>query len=176
MVWWLCDLASAVRRCYNATAIVLLQLTPLFVQKGRIMDTNAQAGQAHMSGSSTAGSSFEPAFYKVDSINEVTLVEGIDARFVTGSRIMFSFVHLAPGAIMPDHHHPHEQLGYVLEGSMVLNMAGDERNLQPGDAYTIPGGITHRAVGGPNGCLVLDAFSPPREEYLERARQGAKAE
>ncbi len=52
---------------------------------------------------------------------------------------------------------------------MALNMAGDERNLQPGDAYAIPGGVPHRAIGGPNGCLVLDAFNPPREEYLERA-------
>ena len=140
------------------------------------MDTNAQVGQANMGGSSAAGSSFEAAFYKVDAINEVVLVEGISARFVTGSRIMFSFVHLASGAVMPDHNHPHEQLGYVVEGSMVLNIAGDERNLQPGDAYTIPGGVTHRAVGGPNGCLVLDAFSPPREEYLERARKAGKAE
>ena len=140
------------------------------------MDTNAQVGQANVSGLSTAESSFEPAFYNVDAINEVTLVEGISARFVTGSRIMFSFVRLAPGAVMPDHNHPHEQLGYVVEGSLVLNIAGDERNLQSGDAYAIPGGVTHRAVGGPNGCLVLDAFSPPREEYLERARQAAKAE
>ena len=139
------------------------------------MDTNAQVGQANVSESSAA-SSFEPAFYKVDSIHEVTLLEGISARFVTGSRIMFSFVHLAPGAVMPDHNHPHEQLGYIVEGTMVLNIAGDERNLQPGDAYAIPGGVTHRAVGGPNGCLVLDAFNPPREEYLERARQAAKAQ
>ena len=137
------------------------------------MDTNAQVGQAHVSGASSAESSFEPAFYNVDSIREVALVEGISARFVTGSRMMFSFVRLAPGAIMPDHNHPHEQLGYVVEGSMVLNIAGDERNLGPGDAYTIPGGVTHRAVGGPDGCFVLDAFSPPREEYL---RQAAKAE
>ncbi len=140
------------------------------------MDTNAKGAQTSTSGSGVTGSSFEPAFYKVNSINEVTLVEGISARFVTGSRIMFSFVHLAPGAIMPDHNHPHEQLGYVVEGSMVLNIAGDERNLQPGDAYTIPGGVTHRAVGGPSGCLVLDAFSPPREEYLARAHLSAKAE
>ena len=140
------------------------------------MDTNAQVGQANMSSSSNVDTSFEPTFYKVDAISEVTLLEGISARFVTGSRVMFSFVHLAPGAIMPDHNHPHEQLGYVLEGSMVLNIAGDERNLQPGDAYTIPGGVTHRAVGGANGCLVLDAFNPPREEYLERAYQAKKAE
>jgi quercetin dioxygenase-like cupin family protein len=140
------------------------------------MDTQAQAGQANASGSSAIDTSFEPAFYQVNAIKAVPLLEGISARFVTGSRIMFSFVRLASGAVMPDHNHPHEQLGYVLEGTMVLNLAGDERTLQPGDAYTIPGGVTHRAVGGPNGCLVLDAFNPPREEYLARARQAAEAE
>lgn len=138
------------------------------------MDT--QTGQANTSGSGAIDTSFEPAFYQVDAIKEVNLLQGISARFVTGSRVMFSFVRLAPGAIMPDHNHPHEQLGYVLEGTIVLKLAGDERTLQPGDAYAIPGGVTHRAVGGPNGCLVLDAFNPPREEYLARARQAAEAE
>ncbi len=138
------------------------------------MDT--QTGQANTSGSGAIDTSFEPAFYQVDAIKEVSLLKGISARFVTGSRIMFSFVRLAPGAVMPDHNHPHEQLGYVLEGTIVLNLAGDERTLQAGDAYAIPGGVTHRAVGGSNGCLVLDAFNPPREEYLARARQAAEAE
>ncbi len=140
------------------------------------MDTRAQTGQTSTDSSSAIDTSFVPAFYQVDAIREVPLLEGIGARFITGSRIMFSFVRLAPGAVMPDHNHPHEQLGYVLEGTMVLNLAGDERTLQAGEAYTIPGGVTHRAVGGPNGCLVLDAFNPPREEYLERARQTAKPE
>ena len=140
------------------------------------MDTQAQTGQTNTSGSSAVDTSFVPAFYQVDAIREVPLLEGISARFVTGSRVMFSFVRLAPGAVMPDHNHPHEQLGYILEGSLVLNLAGDERTLQPGEAYAIPGGVTHRAVGGPNGCLVLDAFNPPREEYLARARQTAKPE
>ena len=140
------------------------------------MDTQAQTGHAETSGPGAIDTSFVPAFYQVDAIREVPLLEGISARFITGSRIMFSFVRLAPGAVMPDHNHPHEQLGYVVEGSLVLNIAGDERNLQPGEAYAIPGGVTHRAIGGPDGCLVLDAFNPPREEYLERARQAAKTE
>ena len=140
------------------------------------MDTHAHTGQTNTSSSSAIDTSFVPAFYQVDAIRDVPLLEGISARFITGSRIMFSFVRLAPGAVMPDHNHPHEQLGYVLEGSMVLDLAGDERTLQSGEAYAIPGGVTHRAVGGPNGCLVLDAFNPPREEYLERARQTAKPE
>ena len=140
------------------------------------MDTQAHSGQSNTGDSSAIDTSFVPAFYEVDAIRDVPLLEGISARFITGSRIMFSFVRLAPGAVMPDHNHPHEQLGYVLEGSLVLNLAGDERTLKAGEAYAIPGGVTHRAVGGPDGCLVLDAFNPPREEYLERARQMAKPE
>jgi quercetin dioxygenase-like cupin family protein len=66
------------------------------------MDIKAQVEQASMSGSNAAGSSIEPALNT-----------------------------LAPGALMPDHHHPHEQLGYVVEGSLLLKIAREERNLQP---------------------------------------------
>jgi quercetin dioxygenase-like cupin family protein len=123
----------------------------------------------------TPQTSFEPAFYKVDDLDRIGLIEGISAQFVTGSRIMFSFVRLAPGAVMPAHNHRHEQLGYVIEGSMKLTIDQEERDLQPGEAYTIPGGVTHSAVAGPNGSFVLDAFSPPREDYLAYAH-AARAE
>ena len=132
------------------------------------MDTNTQSEQ-------TRTSSFEPAFYKMDALAEVPLIDGITARFVVGDRMMFSYVKLAPEAIMPLHGHPHEQLGYILEGSMVLSLGGEERDLHPGDAYTIPGDVQHRAVAGPHGCLVLDVFSPPREDYLAYARKSAEA-
>ncbi len=125
---------------------------------------------------SEVGPTFEPAFYKLAELDEVALVDGVAARFVAGGRMMFSFVRLAPGATMPDHSHPHEQLGFVIEGSMRLAIGGDERELTVGDAYAIPGGVPHSATGGPAGCLALDAFSPPREEYLARARQAAGAE
>ena len=59
----------------------------------------------------------------------------------------------------------------------ILDVAGapaqTARLVRPGDAYTIPGGVSHRAVGGPEGGLALDIFSPPRENYLELARQAA---
>jgi quercetin dioxygenase-like cupin family protein len=117
---------------------------------------------------------FDPAFYKLDEIPVVTLREGVTARFVLGGRMMMSFVHLAPGAEMPLHDHHHEQIGHMVEGTMYLTIGDDERLLRPGDAYTIPGGVPHRAVGGPEGGLALDIFSPPREQYLEIARQSAR--
>jgi quercetin dioxygenase-like cupin family protein len=116
---------------------------------------------------------FDPAFYKLDELPVVTLAEGVTARFIVGGRMMMSFVHLAPGAEVALHDHMHEQIGHMVEGTMYLTIGGDERLVRPGDAYTIPGGVPHRAVGGPEGGLALDIFSPPRENYLALARQAA---
>lgn len=142
------------------------------------MDPNApsQVELPRGHAASDVGPAFEPAFYQLEALADVPLFAGVDARFVAGGRMMFSFVRLAPGAVVPAHSHPHEQLGYVLEGSMRLAIGDDERELGPGAAYAVPGGATHGAVGGPAGCLALDAFSPVREEYLERARQATQGE
>lgn len=132
-------------------------------------EARRQADLAPGHATSDVGPAFEPAFQRVEALAEVSLVEGVGARFVAGGRMMFSFVRLAPGATMPAHDHPHEQLGYVLEGAMRLTIGDETREVGPGDAYAIPGGVTHSATGGPDGCFALDAFAPPREEYLARA-------
>ena len=78
---------------------------------------------------------------------------------------MLSRLELDEGSVVPLHQHPHEQAGMLLEGEMELTIGDETRELRPGDAYVIPGGVMHSAtaVGGP--VIVLDIFSPPREEY-----------
>jgi quercetin dioxygenase-like cupin family protein len=44
---------------------------------------------------------------------------------------------------------------------------GEAVTLKKGDVYALRGGQQHEAVAGDDGALVLDVFSPPREEYLE---------
>ncbi len=105
------------------------------------------------------------------NLKEVTLIEGVKARFFAGERMMFSLVELAPGVTLPLHSHPHEQMGYVLEGSLKIKTPSGETALFPGDFYRLSGDEPHEAVAGENGALVLDVFSPVREEYLEMAGQ-----
>jgi quercetin dioxygenase-like cupin family protein len=85
-----------------------------------------------------------------------------------GDGAMLNLLEFEPGTEVPPHRHPHEQLGLMLQGELVLTIAGVEHTLRPGDAYAIPGGVEHaaRAVGGP--CRVLDVFQPVREDYRER--------
>ncbi len=135
------------------------------------MDTKPEGGLPHGHLTSDVAPVFEPAFYRLDALEEVTLAEGVTARFVPGGRMMFSFVRLAPGATVPSHHHPHEQLGHMIEGSLLMTIGDETREIRPGDVYAIPGGVVHSATGGPEGGLALDVFAPPREEYLELARR-----
>jgi quercetin dioxygenase-like cupin family protein len=95
------------------------------------------------------------------------LAPGVSMRPLFGSGVMLNLIEFEPGARVPEHEHPHEQLGYVLEGDLVLAIAGEERRLRPGDAYALPGGVPHGAWSV-EGCLVLDIFQPVREDYRER--------
>jgi quercetin dioxygenase-like cupin family protein len=103
--------------------------------------------------------------WKPEDIPPRELAPGVTARIVSGERMMFSLVTLAPEATVPEHGHPHEQMGMMVSGTMELTVAGETRTLAGSAIYFIPGGVPHMAVAGPEGAVVLEAFSPPREEY-----------
>jgi quercetin dioxygenase-like cupin family protein len=96
------------------------------------------------------------------------LAPGVTARPLFGDGAMLNLVELEPGAGVPTHSHPHEQLGHVLEGELELTIAGKPHVLAPGDAFHIPGGVEH-AARSERGCVVMDVFQPVREDYRERA-------
>ncbi len=104
-------------------------------------------------------------FWNPEEMGERELAPGVTARIASGERVMFSRVTLAPGAVVPEHSHPHEQMGMMLSGTMELSVAGQRRLLSGNEVYLVPGGVPHGAVAGPEGAVALDAFSPPREEY-----------
>lgn len=113
---------------------------------------------------------FQPAFYEVDKLPSLVPVPGIRMSVMAGGKMMANWVRIEPGAAVPTHAHEHEQIGLVLEGEILMTIGDETRALVPGHAYTIPGNLPHAAVAGPQGCLVIDIFSPPREDYRAAAR------
>ena len=93
------------------------------------------------------------------------LFPGVVTTTCWGERLMLSLVELAPGAVVEEHHHPHEQAGLVLEGQARFIIGGVERILGPGDRFVIPSNVPHKVIVLDQPCRVLDAFSPPREVY-----------
>jgi quercetin dioxygenase-like cupin family protein len=108
----------------------------------------------------------------MDSLTEFALAPGVNARALFGDAAMLNLVELEPGAIVPRHSHPHEQMGIVLSGEIVMIIDGSERACHAMDAMHIPSGVVHAAYAGPEGAVVLDTFTPVREDF--RALAGAE--
>jgi len=53
----------------------------------------------------------------------------------------------------------------VLQGAIRMVIGGEERVCRPGDAYLVPSNVEHMAEALEEGAVVIDVFSPPREEY-----------
>ena len=91
--------------------------------------------------------------------------ETVQARVIVGDNASLAVVTLEPGAIVPEHHHVHEQLGICLEGSITFTIDGESRSLGPGGTWRIPSDRPHDAVAGPDGAVVIDIFSPVRADW-----------
>lgn len=79
---------------------------------------------------------------------------------------------IAAGAAIPEHSHVHEQVTHVLEGSFELVVDGEARMLELGIIAVIPSNVKHygHAV---TDCLMLDVFSPVRQDYVARMENEA---
>jgi quercetin dioxygenase-like cupin family protein len=91
--------------------------------------------------------------------------ETVQARVIVGRNASLAVVELAPNAVVPEHHHEHEQLGMCIEGSITFRIAGERRELGPGGTWRIPSNMPHDGVAGPDGAIVVDIFSPVRADW-----------
>jgi len=79
--------------------------------------------------------------------------------------MMMSVVDLAPRAVVEEHQHPHEQVGMLLEGRAIFFIGGEQKTLQTGDMYRIPGNVRHKVIALDQPVRAIDIFCPVREEY-----------
>lgn len=94
-------------------------------------------------------------------------IPGIQLKsLVHGEKTMLVRFKLTKGAELPVHTHPHEQTGYLESGRIVLHIGSEAHEAGPGDSWSIPGNLEHRAVILEDSVAV-EVFSPVREDYLE---------
>jgi|SRR5579872_5026440 len=66
------------------------------------------------------------------------------------------------------HAHPeHEQIGYVISGSLEMQVGDEIYTLHAGDMYRAPRNVPHGNALILSTAVVLDVFSPPRNDYVE---------
>ncbi len=98
-------------------------------------------------------------------VPEEQVRDGIMRQIVMGEKMMFVRWHFKAGIHVPAHQHPNEQIAYMLRGVMELRVAGERRRLGPGQVCLIPGKVEHEAWF-PEESVVIDIFSPPRQDFL----------
>jgi quercetin dioxygenase-like cupin family protein len=99
--------------------------------------------------------------------------DSVVARRVQGERLTLAVVELAPNAVVPEHRHPNEQCGLVIEGEVTFRIGDEQRVLGPGGTWRILGDVPHQVTTGPAGAVVIDVFAPAREDWDDRPAVGS---
>ena len=84
------------------------------------------------------------------------------------SDLMLVRVYFEKGAIGIIHTHPHQQVSYVEKGRFEVEIAGEKEILSAGDCFAVQSNTEHGVIALEPGIL-MDAFSPSREEFLTHA-------
>lgn len=68
-------------------------------------------------------------------------------------------------AVVPEHHHVHEQVAMVEKGALKFFIDGREEIIRAGESLAIPPDVPH-SVEALEDTVVVDVFSPSREDWL----------
>lgn len=110
-------------------------------------------------------------FIDLSAIPAHEVCPGCRLRTPYGENLMLSYLEMDEGAEIPLHDHPHEQGGMLLEGRLELTIGEETRIVEPRSMFIVPPNVPHRAVAIDGPVLVLDVFSPIREDYAELMNQ-----
>ena len=103
---------------------------------------------------------------KNSSIDLESMSEGINRKFLArGGKIMSVEVHFRKGAVAAVHSHPHEQIGYIIKGSLELELDGKKEIIMSGDSFYVKPNTPHGVIALEE-TTVLDVFTPQREDFL----------
>jgi quercetin dioxygenase-like cupin family protein len=98
------------------------------------------------------------------------LEEGIWRQMIVGEKLMLCRLRFAPRLVTPAHEHPHEQVTLIEKGSVLFTIGAEERIAQAGDVLHFPPGSWHGATMLDEEVILIDIFSPVREDFLTSAQ------
>jgi len=86
---------------------------------------------------------------------------------IHGPALMLVEFRFQKGGIgVPHRHAEHEQVGYIAKGSFEIEVDGAVRTVFAGDTYYAKRNVLHGVVALEDDSVIIDAFTPPREDFL----------
>jgi quercetin dioxygenase-like cupin family protein len=100
------------------------------------------------------------------SIPVERIAEGIERQMLVGENMMICRFRFAPFLVTPEHDHPHEQMTIVERGRLRFFIEGTESIASAGDVLHFPPKCWHGATMLDEEVVLIDIFSPVREDFL----------
>lgn len=94
------------------------------------------------------------------------LEPGIERQMIVGENVMICRLRIGPNIVTPAHDHPHEQMTIVERGRALFTMGNEQQIAQAGDVLHFPPGTWHGATTLDEEVILVDIFSPIREDFL----------
>lgn len=103
--------------------------------------------------------------YVPDAFEETEVEPGVFvAQLAVGDEMSIQHLRMEPGAVIPEHDHHHEQVGFVYEGAQTFVLeSGETVTVPAGGSYALESNERHGAENrGDEPFRAVDVFSPPR--------------
>lgn len=112
-------------------------------------------------------------FHKWDEIIEddepgPTLPAGMTRRGIILGDLMLGLHGAVAGLKAEPHAHPNDQVCIMIKGRMLMEIDGETRIMGPGEFAYVPRNVEHRIQTLDEDAVVLDVFSPFREDIARR--------
>ncbi|MCU1284961.1 MAG: Pectin degradation protein KdgF [Acidobacteriales bacterium] len=101
------------------------------------------------------------------SIPTETLNPQIERQFVSTEHVTVARFVLKKGVVVPTHHHPNEQIAFVVSGALKFTVDGREILVRTGEVLCIPPNVPHSAEAVED-TVDVDVFTPPRADWLAK--------
>ncbi len=104
--------------------------------------------------------------YDWSAVPVESLGNGIERQMIIGQRLMLCRLRFAPHTVTEPHSHLHEQITLVERGRVLFVIGDEERIAREGDVLHFPPGCWHGATILDEEVVLLDIFTPLREDIL----------
>ncbi len=109
---------------------------------------------------------FQPQHTDWASIPVEQLEPGVGRQMIVGENLMICRLRFGPNVVTPAHRHPHEQMTMIERGRVLFTIGDEQRVAQAGDVLHFPPGTWHGATMLDEEVILVDIFSPIREDFL----------
>ena len=100
----------------------------------------------------------------MSNITVKELRSGFFGKMIHGDKGTVSIWEIKQGSKLETHQHVHEQITYILEGELQMNIGGEDFTFTAGCYHVIPSNVPHNAFAKTD-VRVIDFFFLSRDDY-----------